>query len=240
MIVNSLYSLLLSCFSSLGNSLRLVGSALSDRDVITSPDCYDIITAQIKNVQAQTFRKLGAWLQVNNREGLLYKTWCTVCLLTANEQCTITPVRRNMGAMNYISDILYKIHGPAKYFTLSVSHKWGIIQVTILSSVSMLGKELSHIWNFMFAYYDAIICLCLHYYSYIHSCCLCVLLTDWILKWINHIPCDVSPGSHTVDCVRCQKWHVNMFDWYNDSLERCGCEVHHQKSCRWSVYVRLT
>lgn len=33
MIVSSLYSLLLSCFSSLGNSLSLVGSALSDRDV---------------------------------------------------------------------------------------------------------------------------------------------------------------------------------------------------------------
>lgn len=36
----------------------------------------------------------------------------------------------------------YKIPGPAKVVTLSVSQKWGIIQVTILSNLSMLGKEL--------------------------------------------------------------------------------------------------
>lgn len=46
---NSLYLLLLSCFSSLGNSLRHVGSALSDRAVITSRDCYDTITTQTNN-----------------------------------------------------------------------------------------------------------------------------------------------------------------------------------------------
>lgn len=49
-----------------------------------------------------------------------------------------------MGALNYISDILYKIPGPAKAVTLSVSQKWGIIQVTILPNLSMLGKELSY------------------------------------------------------------------------------------------------
>lgn len=51
-IVKSLCSLLLSCFSSLGNSLRHVGSALSDRDVITSPDYYGIKTTQTNNVEA--------------------------------------------------------------------------------------------------------------------------------------------------------------------------------------------
>lgn len=43
------YLLLLSCFSPLGNSLRHVGSALSDRAVITSRDCYDTITTQTNN-----------------------------------------------------------------------------------------------------------------------------------------------------------------------------------------------
>lgn len=45
-----LFTAALSCFSPLGSSLRLVGSALSDRDVITSPDYCDIITTQNKKM----------------------------------------------------------------------------------------------------------------------------------------------------------------------------------------------
>lgn len=74
-----LFTATLSCFSSLGSSLRLVGSALSDRDVSSSPDYCDTITTQNKqtnrkkNVQDQSFQKLRARLQISNREGALSK-----------------------------------------------------------------------------------------------------------------------------------------------------------------------
>lgn len=56
-IANALYSLL-SRFSSLGKSLRLVASALCDSDdAITSPDYYDVITAQ-NRAQVLTFRNI--------------------------------------------------------------------------------------------------------------------------------------------------------------------------------------
>lgn len=52
-----LFTAALSCFSSLGSSLRLVGSALSDRDVITSPDYCNIITTQSKKSSGANFLK---------------------------------------------------------------------------------------------------------------------------------------------------------------------------------------
>lgn len=142
-------------------------------------------------------RKKRAWLQVNNREGFLSKTWCTTCLLTAIVRCTIIPVRRDVGA-NYISDILCKIPGPAKILTLSVSQKWGIIQVTILSNLSMLGKELWYKWRFMFAYYNAIICLCMHHYS-------CTFLLS--LCPVNRLNIDMDKAYF----LWCQNWFI--YSW---------------------------
>ena len=41
-----LFTAALSCFSSLGSNLRLVASALSDRDICTSPDYCNTMTTE--------------------------------------------------------------------------------------------------------------------------------------------------------------------------------------------------
>lgn len=165
MIVNSFYLLLLSCFFlSLGNNLRLVDSALSDRDVIKSPD-YNVITAQ--KMFRTKLSKTWAYLQVSSREGWSYKTWC-ICLLMVSEQCAITPVRRNMGAIYHRHSLQNSQTSKRFYF---VSQKWVTIGITWPA-----WRCLAYIWVLCLSTMDAKICLCMLQYSCIHSCCLCVLL----------------------------------------------------------------
>lgn len=168
-IVNSLYSLL-SRFSSLGKSLRLVASALSD--AITSPDCYDVITAQSR-AQVLTFRNIRPWFQATYREEglfcIIYKIWCIYFL-----------------SLSSVPDgKLYVLRVSAQDVTLFLRN--GETGIAIIQTEHACWVYMQHFWDNV-CYYDAIIHLCMHLYSCTDFSFLWVLLTHLIIEMAAPYP----------------------------------------------------